>query len=109
MRMVFDLPPFDPAATFIVAAWPIGHTVRGRQPKRGEVFDKAQVSTTILRSMYHARWITTPAAIVEGGPAIPFPELVGAAADELMAAARIDPAMSTPPDLEERPRRNRRR
>lgn len=97
MRLVFDLPPFDPSATFIVAAWPVGHTIRGHQPKRGEVFDKTIVSESILRSMYQSRWITTPAAIVEGGPSIPFQELGGAAAEELIAAARLNLEMTTPP------------
>lgn len=55
-------PDFDPAATYIVAAWPAGFTVRGREPKRGEIFDNNSVPPNMLRSHYEARWITMAAS-----------------------------------------------
>jgi hypothetical protein len=51
------LPKFDPAADFVVSAWPQGFTVNGYQPKPGEPFDKASVSLRILEEHYVKRWI----------------------------------------------------
>lgn len=51
------LPKFDPAASFVVAAWPRGFTVGGHQPKPGEPFDKSSVSDRMLEEHYVKRWI----------------------------------------------------
>lgn len=78
-------PDFDPAATYVVAAWPKGYTVRGEQPKRGEIFDKTAVSLQILRSHYEARWIdmVEPAKVLRIDRTT---ERVGAAAEDLLTA-----------------------
>ncbi len=51
------LPKFDPDAAYVVAAWPIGHTVSGFQPKPGQAFDKTSVSPRILEELYVKRWV----------------------------------------------------
>ncbi len=56
-QRMFELPPFDPNATFRVSGWPDGFTVNGRQPKRGDIFDKSSVRPEMLRAHYSARWL----------------------------------------------------
>ena len=58
------LPKFDPAADFIGAAWPIGFTVNGVQPKRGTPFDKSSVSRRILEELYVKRWIAVADVLI---------------------------------------------
>jgi hypothetical protein len=57
-KTIYWLPKFDPAAEFVVAAWPRGFTISGYQPKPGEAFDKASIkSPRILEELYLKRWI----------------------------------------------------
>lgn len=85
-------PDFDPAATFLVAAWPEGHTVRGRQPKRGEVFDKFLISERMLRSHYDARWIVMALPLAVGGEVIGYVTKIDVAkAGDALATLTIEP------------------
>lgn len=68
------LPKFDPAATFVVAAWPKGFTVNGVQPKPGEAFDKSSVSPRMLEEHYVKRWIAVAEA-PDASPVDPTPSL----------------------------------
>jgi hypothetical protein len=66
------LPKFDPYAEFVVAAWPLGFTVSGYQPKPGEPFDKSSInSLRILEELYVKRWI----AVATPDHATPLPPL----------------------------------
>ncbi|MCC8945996.1 hypothetical protein H8A97_13025 [Bradyrhizobium sp. Arg62] len=52
------LPPFDPAADYVVAAWPQGFSIGGYQPKAGEPFDKTAIKRrNVLEELYIKRWI----------------------------------------------------
>lgn len=62
------LPKFDPDAAFVVAAWPVGFTVGGYQPKPGEPFDKTSVSPRILEEHYVNRWIAVAPAVIQPSP-----------------------------------------
>ncbi len=77
-------PDFDPSATFTVAAWPAGYTVRGHAPRRGEVFNTQGFRPQLLRSMYESRWIemAEPAKVL---PIDRTTERGGAGADDLLA------------------------
>lgn len=71
-KTVYWLPKFDPAADFVVAAWPQGFTVSGYQPKPGEPFDKAMIkSQRILEELYTKRWIAVAEPSAAGQPPAP--------------------------------------
>lgn len=98
----FELPPINYAATFIVAAWPDGHTVGGHQPKRGEIFDKSRCGEKLLRTLYEKRWI----AMVIGRLSIGDIDGSFTPIDQISSMADMAPAPGwTPPIANNPPKR----
>lgn len=64
MTGALERPGFDPNANFEVAGWPQGFTVNGREPRRGQAFDRHSVSVRTLRELHFKGWIR----IVEKAP-----------------------------------------
>jgi len=49
--------PFDRDADYVYGAWPKGFTVNGYHPRVGDLVDKSQFSTRMLKEHYERRWI----------------------------------------------------
>ncbi|QOZ25291.1 hypothetical protein [Bradyrhizobium sp. CCBAU 51753] len=68
------LPAFDPSADFVVAAWPLGFSIGGYQPKPGEPFDKTAIKRrNVLEELYAKRWIAVAEKHVTPPPPAPRP------------------------------------